>query len=106
MANLKMDFRARKDDNRGIYYAETKRALVYLGMHERLDDIFKTINHETYHHCFAEAGEADDMDEMDTMEEVKDEVEESVEETVEESTTDVHTQLQERFKKLANIVKG
>ena len=49
-----------------------------------------------------EAEEADDMDEMDTMEEAKDEVEESVE----ESTTDVHTQLQERFKKLANIVKG
>ena len=49
-----------------------------------------------------DAGEADDMDEMDTMEEAKDEVEE----TVEESTTDVHTQLQERFKKLANIVKG
>jgi len=49
-----------------------------------------------------EEEEADDMDEMDTMEEAKDEVEESVE----ESTTDVHTQLQERFKKLANIVKG
>jgi len=47
-----------------------------------------------------EAEEADDMDEMDAMEEAKDE------DQVEESTTDVHTQLQERFKKLANIVKG
>jgi len=47
-----------------------------------------------------EAEEADDMDEIDTMEEAKDE------DQVEESTTDVHTQLQERFKKLANIVKG
>ena len=48
-----------------------------------------------------EAEEADDMDEMDAMEEAKDE--DQVEES---STTDVHTQLQERFKKLANIVKG
>ena len=47
-----------------------------------------------------DAEEADDMDEIDTMEEAKDE------DQVEESTTDVHTQLQERFKKLANIVKG
>ena len=22
-------------------------------MHESLDDIYKTINHEVYHHCFA-----------------------------------------------------
>ena len=28
-----------------------------------LDDIFKTINHETYHHCFSILDEADDMDE-------------------------------------------
>ena len=47
-----------------------------------------------------DAKDADDMDEMDAMEEAKDE------DQVEESTTDVHTQLQERFKKLANIVKG
>ena len=63
MPNLKVDFRTRKDDNRGIYYAETKRALIYLGMHESLDDVCKTINHEVFHHCFAEAGEAEDMDE-------------------------------------------
>ncbi|MDB4571648.1 hypothetical protein N9Z72_00050 [Akkermansiaceae bacterium] len=48
-----------------------------------------------------DADDADDMDEMDAMEEAKDE--DQVEES---STTDVHTQLQERFKKLANIVKG
>ena len=48
-----------------------------------------------------DAKDADDMDEMDAMEEAKDE--DQVEES---STTDVHTQLQERFKKLANIVKG
>lgn len=63
MPDLKLDFRARRDDNRGIYYSETKRAIVYLAMHESLDDIFKTINHETYHHCFSILDEADDMDE-------------------------------------------
>ena len=39
MPELKLDFRARRDDNRGIYYGETKRAFVYLAMHETLDDI-------------------------------------------------------------------
>ncbi len=34
-----------------------------MAMHETLEDIFKTINHEVFHHCFSEAGEADEMDE-------------------------------------------
>lgn len=63
MGGLHIDFKCRKDDNRGIYYGETKRALIYLGMHESLADVFKTINHEVYHHCFAELGEAENMDE-------------------------------------------
>ena len=63
MPDLKLDFRARRDDNRGIYYGETKRAFVYLAMHETVEDIYKTINHEVFHHCFAEVGEAEDMDE-------------------------------------------
>lgn len=61
--SLRVELRTRKDDNRGIYYSETKRAVIYLAMHETLEDIFKTINHEVFHHCFAEAGEADEMDE-------------------------------------------
>ena len=32
-------------------------------MHESLDDILKTINHEVLHHCFADNGENEDMDE-------------------------------------------
>ena len=63
MPNLKIDFRCRKDDNRGIYYSETQRALIYLGMHESLDDVYKTISHEIYHHCFNILEEADGMDE-------------------------------------------
>jgi|TARA_R100000458_G_C8231505_1_gene213051 hypothetical protein len=61
--SLRVELRTRKDDNRGIYYSETKRAIIYLAMHETIEDVYKTINHETYHHCFAEAGEADEMDE-------------------------------------------
>ncbi len=57
-----------------------------------------------------EAEDMDDMDDMDAEDAEEDtdtELEEAKDEDqVEESTTDVHTQLQERFKKLANIVKG
>ena len=59
--SLRVELRARQSDNRGIYYAETKRAVIYLAMHETIEDVYKTINHETYHHCFAEAGEADEL---------------------------------------------
>jgi len=50
---LSVDLRVRTSDERGIYYEETERAIVYLPMHESIDDIYKTINHEVYHHCFA-----------------------------------------------------
>ena len=48
------DFKVRHSDDRGVYYSETDRAIIYLPMHEALDDIYKTINHETYHYCFSE----------------------------------------------------
>jgi hypothetical protein len=32
-------------------------------MHETIEDVFKTIAHETYHHCFAVNGESEKMDE-------------------------------------------
>ena len=60
---LTVDFKCSKDDNRGIYYSETSRAIVYLAMHETLEDVIKTINHEVYHHCLEENGESDKMDE-------------------------------------------
>ena len=63
MPDLKIELRCRKDENHGIYHSETKRAIINLGTHESLDDLFKTINHETFHHCFVEADEIDDMDE-------------------------------------------
>lgn len=58
-----MDFKVKHGDNRGIYYAETSRALIFLPMHESIDDIIKTINHEVYHHCFEDNGETEKMDE-------------------------------------------
>ena len=36
----------------GIYYSETKRAIIYLINHESLDEILKTINHEILHYIF------------------------------------------------------
>ena len=60
---LKMDFKCHKDENRGIYYSETSRAIIYLAMHETIEDIYKTCTHETIHYCLDEAGESEDMDE-------------------------------------------
>ena len=63
----KVDFKVEKNDLRGVYYSETDRCLIYLPMHEDLEDIYKTIDHEVYHACFEKADETDNMDE--TMEE-------------------------------------
>jgi hypothetical protein len=60
---LKVDFRVKHDDNRGIYFSETERANIYLPNHETLEDIYKTVNHETFHYCFDKAEETDNMDE-------------------------------------------
>ncbi len=62
---IKIDLRINgyDDDNRGIYYSETKRCLIYLPNHETIEDIYKTINHELIHYCLDEAGESELMDE-------------------------------------------
>ena len=52
-----------KGENRGVYYSETERAIIFLPHHESLEDLYKTITHETFHHCFEQAGETDGMDE-------------------------------------------
>ena len=62
---LTVDFKCRKDDNRGVYYEETNRCLIFLGSHETLEDIYKTIVHEVLHWCFM----ADDVDKMDEEQE-------------------------------------
>ena len=61
--NLKVDFRLHRSENRGIYFEETNRCLIYLPMHETMEDVYKTINHEVFHHCLTVIDEADKMDE-------------------------------------------
>ena len=63
MDKLTVDFRIEKGDNRGIYFEETNRCLIYLPMHETLEEIYKTIAHEAIHHCFTILDETDNMDE-------------------------------------------
>jgi len=62
---LKIDLRINgyDDDNRGIYYGESGRCLIFLTNHEAVEDIYKTINHETIHYCLDVADESDNMDE-------------------------------------------
>tara|TARA_R110000824_G_scaffold175358_4_gene353737 strand:+ start:1086 stop:1316 length:231 start_codon:yes stop_codon:yes gene_type:complete len=47
---VSVDFKIVGDD-RGAYYEESERALIFLSKHESLDDIYKTITHELIHHC-------------------------------------------------------
>ena len=60
---LTVDLKCRGDENRGIYYEETRRCLIFLSMHETLEDVYRTITHEVIHHCFSILDEADNMDE-------------------------------------------
>ena len=62
---LKMDLRINgyDDENRGIYYSESGRCLIFLPNHETIEDIYKTINHETIHYCLDKHEESEAMDE-------------------------------------------
>jgi predicted Zn-dependent protease len=50
------------EDNRGIYYPESQRIIIYLNKHESFEDLLKTINHELIHHCINICGETMDDD--------------------------------------------
>lgn len=64
MTNLTTNFVIRPSDNRGMYYENTRRVIVFLPQHENIEDIYKTLAHEVFHHCFSIMEEDDDMDEM------------------------------------------
>ena len=51
-----VEFKLYRDENRGIYYEETNRCLIYLPMHETIEDVYKTISHEVFHYCLEENG--------------------------------------------------
>ena len=63
MVNLTTNFVITPSDNRGIYYESTRRVLVFLPQHENIEDIYKTLAHEVYHHCFSKLEEDEYMDE-------------------------------------------
>ncbi len=49
-------------DDRGNYFHETERIIVYLKNHESLDDLYKTIQHELIHHAIAKCNITIDED--------------------------------------------
>jgi len=60
---MRVDFVVEKNDLRGVYYSETDRCLVFLPMHEDIEDLYRSITHELLHYCFEKADEAESMDE-------------------------------------------
>ena len=60
---LNVDFKVFGKEERGIYYQETRRAIIYLNNHESLDDIYKTITHEIIHHCLRDYNDIDELQE-------------------------------------------
>ena len=57
------------DNNRGIYYPETKRSIVFLAPHENVEDIISTAVHETIHSI---------IDDIDTEGELDDDIEHDI----------------------------
>ena len=60
---LSVDLKVFGKDERGIYYQETHRAIIYLNNHESIDDVFHTITHEVIHHCLRDYEEIDEIQE-------------------------------------------
>lgn len=60
------DFRTWGTD-RGNYYPETDRIIIFLNQHETLDDLLSTINHEYIHYCINHTGEVMDDDEEERI---------------------------------------
>ena len=54
-------------ENRGLYYEETSRCLVFLNNHENLQDIHKTNTHEVLHHCIEASGVQLDEDQEEKL---------------------------------------
>ena len=48
---MRVDFRTHGCEERGMFYSETDRCLIFLSNHETIEDIFCTITHELIHHC-------------------------------------------------------
>jgi len=68
------------------------------------DDVLRQI-YDMLKDKFEGEGEAEDAEDMDDMDDMDGAEEEDKDEVEENTNTNVHTQLQERFQKLANIIK-
>jgi hypothetical protein len=60
------DFRVCGTD-RGNYFPETDRIIIFLHPHETLDDLLSTITHEYIHFCVNESGEIMDDDQEERL---------------------------------------
>ncbi len=67
MVTMDLRINGYDDDNRGIFYEETGRIIVYLKNHETLDDILSTIQHEFVHKCIADFEETLDDDQEEKL---------------------------------------
>ena len=59
---VSVDFKIENGENRGIYYSETERIIVYPLLHENVEDLLNTINHELIHAAIDKADETLDED--------------------------------------------
>lgn len=60
--SLTVDFKFVGENNRGLYYPNSKRIVIYPSKHETIEDLFKTIQHELIHYVIDEHGEELDED--------------------------------------------
>jgi len=67
MVTMDLRINGYDDENRGIFYEETGRIIVYLKNHETLDDILSTIQHEFVHKCIADFEETLDDDQEEKL---------------------------------------
>jgi Zn-dependent peptidase ImmA (M78 family) len=64
---VKFELKSVGCDERGLYYEESERIIIYLSNHEDLEDIYKTITHELIHHCIHKADMTMDEDQEERL---------------------------------------
>lgn len=62
-----MDLKTCGCDERGIFYPDSGRIIIYLNNHENLEDILGTITHELVHKCIHDFDETLDDDQEERV---------------------------------------
>ena len=57
-----MEFKLFGCDERGMFYPDSGRIIIYLSNHETIEDVYKTITHELIHNGIHKADEDFDED--------------------------------------------